>query len=332
MDRPVQTFPPHMALRSFSVYSNSNAAAAADYAEEWESVSSSELEVVDGYDADLNQSGERAIVSLPPRESILRLKQSAPSFAAQVDCMGIPVANGTWEQVKEWFFASALTRGREPRVMYFANAHTCNVAWSDPDFRAILGRADLVLNDGIGLEIYARLAGVRFNQNFNGTDLLPRLFAETTPEKELRVFLYGAEKGRAEKAAKKIEERFPNVRIVGTLDGFARGESVLEAINEACADVLLVGMGNPIQERWIDENRDLLDVGIVAGVGALIDFLSGEVVRAPSWMRSLRCEWLYRLAREPKRLFKRYVMGNPAFLARSVAYLGLGIAPKEIPF
>jgi N-acetylglucosaminyldiphosphoundecaprenol N-acetyl-beta-D-mannosaminyltransferase len=190
----------------------------------------------------------------------------------------------------------------------------------------------MVLNDGIGLDVYALLAGVRFNQNFNGTDLIPRLFAQTTPEKELRVFLYGAEKGRAAKAAKNIEARYPNVRVVGTLDGFARGESVIEAINEACADVLLVGMGNPIQERWIDENKDLLDVGIVAGVGALIDFLSGEVVRAPSWIRAMRLEWLYRLAREPKRLFKRYVMGNPAFLARSVAYLGLGVAPKEVPF
>lgn len=335
MDRAVQLPPPHMALRSFSVYAN-------DYADEYETVSSSELEVIEGgnqgrstHDPSLNESGERAIVSYPPRESrdsILRLKQAPPSFASQVDCMGIPVANGTWEQVREWFFASALTRGREPKVMLFANAHTCNVAWSDPDFRAILARADTVLNDGIGLDIYARLAGVRFTQNFNGTDLLPRLFAEASPQTELRVFLYGAEKGRAEKAAKNIEARFPNVRVVGTMDGYARGESVLEAINEACADVLLVGMGNPIQERWIDENKDLLDVGIVAGVGALIDFLSGEVVRAPSWMRTLRCEWLYRLAREPKRLFKRYVMGNPVFLARSVAYLGLGIAPRELPF
>jgi exopolysaccharide biosynthesis WecB/TagA/CpsF family protein len=330
----VQVATPHMALRSFSAYAHDYAV---DYADEYETVSESELEVIEGgrqgtYEPPFFESGERPIVSLPPRESFLRLKQAPPSFAAQVDCMGIPVANGTWQQIREWFFASALSRGREPRVMYFANAHTCNVAWSDPEFRAVLSRADLVLNDGIGVEIYARLAGVRFNQNFNGTDLFPRLFAEATPHTELRVFLYGAEKGRAAKAAKNIEARFPNVRVVGTLDGFARGESVIEAINEACADVLLVGMGNPIQERWIDENRDLLDVGIVAGVGALIDFLSGEVARAPSWVRSLRCEWLYRLAREPKRLFKRYMMGNPAFLARSVAYLGLGIAPRELPF
>lgn len=336
MDRSVQPLAPHMALRSFSVYAN-------DYADDFEMVSSSELEVIEGgaeretaYAPSLNESGERPIVSYPPRESILRLKQAPPPFAAQVDCMGIPVANGTWEQVRTWFFTSALTRGREPKVMFFANAHTCNLAWTDPELRSILARADLVLNDGIGLDIYARLAGVRFKQNFNGTDLLPRLFGEALPANgivtELRVFLYGAEKGRAEKAARNIEARFPNVRVVGTLDGFARGESVIEAINEACADVLLVGMGNPVQERWIEENKDLLDVGIVAGVGALIDFLSGEVVRAPSWMRSLRCEWLYRLAREPKRLFKRYVMGNPAFLARTFAYLGLGIAPRELPF
>lgn len=298
------------------------------YAEEWAPVSESELELV-AYEGTLSQSGEHAIVE---RTSILRTRLPAPSFAAQVDCMGVPVANGTWGQVRDWFFTSAATRGREPKVLFFANAHTCNVAWSDPEFRSILARADVVLNDGVGLDVYARLAGIRFNQNFNGTDLLPRLFACTTPRRELRVFLYGAEKGRAEKAARNIEARYPHVRVVGTMDGFARGESVIEAINEACADVLLVGMGNPLQERWIDENKDLLDVGIVAGVGALIDFLSGEVVRAPSLMRTLRLEWLYRLVREPKRLFARYVMGNPAFVARSVAYLGLGIAPRATPF
>src|SRR6187397_53769 len=123
MDHPVHRLAPHMALRSFSVYAN-------DYADDYEAVSESELEVV-GYDGELNQSGEVPIVSVPRRTSILRLKQAPPSFAAKVDCMGIPVANGTWEEVRDWFYASALTRGRQPKVMLFANAHTCNVAWSD---------------------------------------------------------------------------------------------------------------------------------------------------------------------------------------------------------
>jgi len=305
------------------------------YQEEYAPVSESELEIIEGggeaYDdpTGLDQSGSHPIVE---RTSILRLKQPRPAFAAQVDCMGIPVANGTWEQVRDWFFDAASTRSRRPRVLFFANAHTVNCAWNDPDFREILSNADVVLNDGIGLDIYAKLAGLQFTQNFNGTDLFPRLFANVPEGRTLRVFLYGAAKGRARKAAENIQARFPNVVVVGAVDGYARGESVIEAINEACADVLLVGMGNPLQEQWIDENKDLLDVGIVAGVGALIDFLSGEVVRAPEWMRTARLEWLYRLGREPKRLFSRYVVGNPAFVARSVAYLGLGVGPKATPF
>jgi exopolysaccharide biosynthesis WecB/TagA/CpsF family protein len=261
--------------------------------------------------------------------ALARAKPAPPKFAAKVDCMGVPIANGTWEEVRDWFFASATRRGRAAKVMLFANAHTCNVAWKDSDFRDVLARADVVLNDGFGLDIYARLAGERFTQNFNGTDLIPRLFAETRPERELRVFLYGAEKGRAEKAAENIQARFPYVRIVGAIDGFARGQTVIDAINEAGAHVLLVAMGNPIQERWIDDNRNLLDVGIIAGVGALIDFFSGEISRAPGWVRAARLEWLYRLAREPKRLFARYVLGNPAFVARSVAYLRLGASPPS---
>src|SRR5437868_10100691 len=104
-----------------------------------------------------------------------------------------------------------------PRVVYFANAHTLNIAASEPAFREVLRRADIVLNDGVGLDIYARLAGARFAENMNGTDLLPRLFAAATPERPLRVFIYGAAAGRAEKAAMRIEAAYPGVKVVGTL-------------------------------------------------------------------------------------------------------------------
>lgn len=264
---------------------------------------------------DLSASGERPVAAA-----------LVPTIPRLVDCLGVAVASATFEDVAAWFFAAARTRARDARVMYFANAHTMNLAWSDRAFRAVLDRADIVLNDGLGLDIYGRLGGRRFRENLNGTDLLPRLFAQADPARPLRVFLYGATAGRAEKAARNIEARFPGVAVVGTMHGYER-TSVIEVINEACADVVLVGMGNPVQERWIDENKSLLDVGVVVGVGALVDFLSGEVARAPVWVRRLRCEWAYRLLREPKRLFTRYVLGNPAFLVRSVAYLAFGARP-----
>ncbi len=301
------------------------------------------VDVLSGEDA-LSQSGERPIVRggesavVPSRTSyVAEIAPSyrpsyvgpipqLPAFERTVDCFGVAVTSSTFAQVRSWFYAAVASRGVYPRVMYFANAHTMNLAWTDESFRDVLGRADVVLNDGIGLDLYGKLAGRRFDENLNGTDLLPRLFAAADAASPLRVFLYGAAPGRAEKAAKNIEARFPNVRVVGVTHGYER-TSVVEDINEACADVVLVGMGNPVQERWIDENKYLLDVGVVVGVGALIDFLSGEVSRAPAWIRKARCEWIYRLLREPKRLFGRYVLGNPAFLARTVAYLAIGIRP-----
>lgn len=295
------------------------------------------VELVSERDA-LSESGERPVVreldaaegswAPPPRSSYIGPVPTLPAFEQTVDCFGVQVTSATFEQVRTWFFGAVRSRGLCARVLYFANAHTMNLAWEDDAFRGVLSRADVVLNDGIGLDLYGRFAGQRFQENLNGTDLLPRLFAAASATSPLRVYLYGAEPGRAEKAAKNIEARFPNVRVVGTKHGFDRTSDVVEEINEACADVVLVGMGNPIQERWIDENKFLLDVGVVVGVGALIDFLSGEISRAPSWVRALRCEWIYRLVREPKRLFARYVLGNPAFLARTFAYVGLGVRPK----
>lgn len=241
---------------------------------------------------------------------------------ASVDCLGVPVTCTQWEAVRQWFFAAI--EARRARSLYFVNAHTLNLAWDDAAFRGVLGRGDLVLNDGIGLAIYGLLARQKFVYNFNGTDLLPRLFAAADPRRPLKVFLYGAVPGRAEIAAKNVTAQYSGVEIVGTLDGFVR-DGAIERINATSPDVLLVGMGNPLQERWIDQHRAELRVGVVAGIGALIDFLSGETTRAPQWIRAAQMEWAFRLALEPKRMWRRYLLGNPMFIGRSAAYLG-GIA------
>jgi exopolysaccharide biosynthesis WecB/TagA/CpsF family protein len=270
--------------------------------------------------AETNSSAAPATPPLPE-------KDERPVFEKTLDCLGVPVATTKWAELRDWFFTSAKRRGHAG-VLFFANAHTLNLAWSDAGFRAALRRADAVLNDGVSLETYARLAGKPFAENFNGTDLFPRLFENADPKSPLRLFLYGARPGRAEAGARKIHERFANVRVVGTIDGYTR-DGAIDAINATSPDLLLVGMGNPLQEMWIDENRAKLDVGVAAGVGALIDFLSGEVPRAPQVMRTLRVEWLYRLGLEPRRMFRRYVVGNPLFLWRSMLYIAFGIGSER---
>jgi exopolysaccharide biosynthesis WecB/TagA/CpsF family protein len=239
-----------------------------------------------------------------------------------LDCLGVAVNRPTWAEFKDWFFVTAhQQREGDACSLYLVNAHTLNLAHGHPDYRAVLNRSDVVLNDGIGLDLYGKLAGAPFEHNFNGTDLFPRLFSEA--DKELTVFLYGAVPGRAERAAMNIESTYPNVRVVGAQHGFLK-EPVIDLVNRARPDLLLVGLGNPRQEFWIDANRDRLEVGVVAGTGALIDFFSGAIPRAPALLRRARLEWAFRLALEPRRMFTRYVFGNPAFVARSVFYLAAG--------
>jgi exopolysaccharide biosynthesis WecB/TagA/CpsF family protein len=172
-----------------------------------------------------------------------------------------------------------------------------------------------------------RLEGAPFFYNFNGTDLFPRVMAELAPARagaqprKLRTFLYGAVPGRAEIVAGVIASRYPNVEVVGVRDGYAKDDAETVArINAASPDLLLVAKGNPLQERWLDTHGPALRVGVAAGVGALFDFMSGAVDRAPEWVRAARAEWMYRLALEPRRMFNRYVIGNPVFLARAVRH------------
>lgn len=240
-----------------------------------------------------------------------------------IDCLGVKIARIHFKDFQSWFQTQLNKPLGKPSLLFLANAHTLNLASHSQDFRDVLNQAALVLNDGVGLEIYSAIARKRFFYNFNGTDLLPRLFSTfDTSNSPLRVFLYGAQPARAEQAARVIEARYPGVRVVGCLDGFDNTvEYVLSAINGAQADLLLVAKGNPKQELWLSKHHNVLRVKVAVGVGALIDFLSGNITRAPQWVRTIKCEWVYRLFNEPRRLFVRYVIGNPKFLIRSVRYL-----------
>ena len=137
------------------------------------------------------------------------------------------------------------------------------------------------------------------------------------------MFLIGGTPGTADAAAQRLCLDIPGLRIAGTRDGFAgaaRPEEAIDEINASGADIVLVAMGVPQQELWIDEHRHLIDAPLVLGVGALFDFLAGNVRRAPAWVRRRRMEWAWRLAMEPRRLAKRYLVGNAAFLARAATH------------
>jgi exopolysaccharide biosynthesis WecB/TagA/CpsF family protein len=202
----------------------------------------------------------------------------------------------------------------------FCNANVANVAVENTAYRDALA-AFIMLSDGIGVDLAARvLYGAPFPANLNGTDFVPALLGAVQDGTSIR--LIGAKPGVGEKAAKVLLQRFPMLDIACLGDGYfdADGEAkMLEDLIANPADILLVAMGNPRQELWIASKIARQHTHVAIGVGALFDFLGGEVSRAPSWVRTLRCEWLYRLAQEPARLWRRYLVGNPLFLMRVLA-------------
>ncbi len=199
----------------------------------------------------------------------------------------------------------------------FLNAHNANVAARDAAFRKALGEF-VLLPDGVGVDMGAKLLrGRKFKANLNGTDFIPSLLAEA--KQPLKIALYGGRPGTADKAAKtfRTHNAAHNIRVLG--HGFidqAEQQQMLAEMQSWHPDVILVALGVPLQELWIADNLTADHCKLAFGVGALLDFAAGNVPRAPVWVRRLRAEWIYRLAHEPVRLAKRYLIGNPVFLAR----------------
>ena len=248
---------------------------------------------------------------------------SGAGTLTRVDLLGVPITSGEPHAARA-AIAEACAADAPAHVAY-ANAHTLNLAAGDGDYRAVLRRCALVLNDGIGVDLAARAKGVRLPANLNGSDFTPRLL-ELAAERGWSVFLLGGRPGVAEQAAARLRDSIPGLEIAGARDGyFAPGDAgaVADAVRASGARIVVVGMGNPIQERWLDAHLDRTGARLGVGVGAFLDFTAGTVARAPRWMNAWGLEWLYRMAQEPRRMWRRYVVGIPLFLGR-VARAELG--------
>jgi N-acetylglucosaminyldiphosphoundecaprenol N-acetyl-beta-D-mannosaminyltransferase len=186
----------------------------------------------------------------------------------------------------------------------------------DKYYHDVINESDIVLNDGIGMKIGSRFAKINFKENMNGTDFIPK-FLDYAISQFSSIYLLGSSDGVARKAAKVLNAKANYDFVVGYHDGFfdkQEEKKVISSIEKSGAKILLVGMGVPIQEKWISEHiSQLSQVKLAIAGGAIIDFISGEIKRAPFWMRCAGCEWVYRLINEPRRLFKRYVYGNFSF-------------------
>ena len=228
----------------------------------------------------------------------------------------VPIANTTMDEAVEWILARA--RAGAPTLAAFVNPDCLNIAYENEAYRAVLRAAACVWPDGIGLRLGARLLGVALRANVNGTALFPRLCARLA-ETGQSLFLLGARPGIAAAAAESMQARCPGLRVAGVRDGyFGEDETaaVVAEVNASGADILLVALGAPRQELWLAAQHGQLHAPVRIGVGGLFDYYSGRIPRAPQWMREIGLEWVWRLAQEPGRLWRRYLVGNPRFLFR----------------
>ncbi|HOW43223.1 MAG TPA: WecB/TagA/CpsF family glycosyltransferase [Candidatus Omnitrophota bacterium] len=206
------------------------------------------------------------------------------------------------------------------RTIFFLNADCLYKAQKDEAYRGILNGKDLVLPDGIGLGVVSSLLGIRMLDNCNGTEFSPAVL-RVAANRGLAVFLLGGKEGVARKAAEMATNRFPGLKVAGVCNGFfANDDDVVEQVNNSGADILLVGMGAPLQEKWIHKHRAALKPRLCMGVGAYLDFLSGYVRRAPKIMIAIHLEWLWRVFMEPRRMFKRYFIDGAKLFGMVLRY------------
>ncbi|MDD5477770.1 MAG: WecB/TagA/CpsF family glycosyltransferase [Candidatus Omnitrophica bacterium] len=200
------------------------------------------------------------------------------------------------------------------KFITYLNAHCVNTALIDNEYKKILQKADLVYTGGQGVVWAARFLGNPLPERVNILDFFDRLVSELK-DRKITIYLLGGREGTVKKTAEALKAK--GLRIVGSREGFfakSEEQKIIQEINSLKPNILMVGMGVPKQEKWIANNIGALNVNLYWAVGAVFDWLSGQRKRAPNWMIKFGLEWLHRLWQQPKRLWKRYLLGNLIFI------------------
>jgi N-acetylglucosaminyldiphosphoundecaprenol N-acetyl-beta-D-mannosaminyltransferase len=207
------------------------------------------------------------------------------------------------------------------KLLYFVHAHALNLARFDREYAKVLAEADALLPDGIGIRLAARLLGVAMRHNVNGTDLFP-ILCRKAADQGIPIVMIGGSPGVAEACARRMQQDVPTLEVPVISPGYfahdAAIKPVVRQIEALGRAIVLVGMGSPRQERWAWQHLRNVPGATVLTVGGLFDFYSGRIPRAPIFWREIGMEWLWRLLQEPRRLAKRYLVGNPLFLALAI--------------
>jgi N-acetylglucosaminyldiphosphoundecaprenol N-acetyl-beta-D-mannosaminyltransferase len=228
-----------------------------------------------------------------------------------VAVLGVPFNNVTMDEAVS--IIEEKIEGGGYHQVATANVDFLMHAIHDQELRDILCSCSLVVPDGMPILWSARLMGSRLKERVCGIDLVPRL-AELAVRRGYSIYLLGASDKSSQRAAEVLAERYPGLRIAGRYSPPVRPldkmnhEEILQRIEEARPDILLVAFGNPKQEKWLSMHRDRLKVPVSIGVGGSLDMIAGEMARAPRWMQKSGMEWFFRAAQEPRRLVRRYIV------------------------
>jgi N-acetylglucosaminyldiphosphoundecaprenol N-acetyl-beta-D-mannosaminyltransferase len=221
-------------------------------------------------------------------------------------------------------------REGEKAIISNVNVRAVNLAYKNKPFRSFINTSQVVFCDGFGVKWTVRLLRGKNLHRYTPPDWFGHLAGECA-ECGISMYFLGTRQEVVEKAAAVIKEKFPDLKILGVHHGFfdktltgPENQELVKEINRLQPDILIVGFGMPAQEKWIAENIAELNVHVVFPVGAYFDYIAGEIVRAPRWMTDHGFEWLGRLMIEPKRLWKRYLIGNPLFVWRVFVHHILG--------
>jgi N-acetylglucosaminyldiphosphoundecaprenol N-acetyl-beta-D-mannosaminyltransferase len=256
----------------------------------------------------------------------------ASSPAARAEFMGCPFDRVTMDGAVAR--AVAWCRGeRRPHTLVTMNAAVLVAMRRDPDLARACRAGDLVVPDGVPVLWASRLAGAPLPGRVAGVDLMPRLL-EAAAEHGLPVFFLGARDEVVRALVAQCAARWPRLPIAGFRDGYFGPDeepAVVERIRGSGAAMLFVGMPAPFKEIWCERNRAALGVPVILGVGGSFDVLAGFIPRAPPALQRAGLEWLWRLAMEPRRLFRRYLVTNSVFLARTAVEVFRRRAPARRP-
>jgi N-acetylglucosaminyldiphosphoundecaprenol N-acetyl-beta-D-mannosaminyltransferase len=209
-----------------------------------------------------------------------------------------------------------LQKSKKPRWAVCLNTHNINLSYEDKEYRLFIKKADLVIPDGWGVVWAGKILGYRLQERTTTADYFDQ-FCQMLSNNKLSVYFLGSKETVIKKAVAVLKKQFPKLKILGFHSGYFREKQekkIIDTINRLKPDFLLLGMGTPKQEKWLWRYQDKLKVKVGWGVGAIFDYLVGAKKRCPVWLGRLGLEWLFRLLCEPRRLWRRYILGSFKFI------------------